>query len=551
MNNIHIDQHKYSLSFCCRKSREFVPLVFLFLCTASFTSDAVNILVFFNKGDIIFGSLTLFCLVVPGYFGISHLLKNKEFLEDYSRTLKTSLRRIFLYMFCIILFPVFNIVFKAAKLFLHPRDSLDKFGLGIDQVKSLFEDSPQLALQLFISFIGKPRLIQILSILWSSLSVAVPNVRSLMLFEKSRIDSNLFSLKRKRGKDKNGFEVNWESRMQSLKSIAKHLAFYTMFVLISFTRAASLALIGCFLRYNAILVYICTFVALKIVFDIAKLTFTPKALEKMYEETPVDMFANAFNILDLSKGSNVIWSYAMFWMTFNVIVLLRIYDQCLTISSDDPILLNLWIAPSLELTNWSEIFIVKKDMHLTLIVILCFLNLLSCLLICLVIKPLSIKREYEVLKMEDENVLKTKLGGGNLKSSDEADEIWSPYSSSNHFESIFQDKRVLGRLSTMTHLKDPWDFVSDYANKLLKETGGKPIDHFQYEDPLQLLLKLMNVFKPTKLADNDPKFLEVFQRCRRHYEFLEEVRREHELTDNVENGQGEKPYFTCHIDLAN
>ena len=114
--------YKHSVFFCCRKLREFVPLVFLFLCTASFMSDAVNILVFFNKGDIIFGSLTLFCLVVPGYFGISHLLKNKEFLEDYDYTLKTSLRRIFLYVFCIVLFPLFNIVFKAAKLFLHPRD---------------------------------------------------------------------------------------------------------------------------------------------------------------------------------------------------------------------------------------------------------------------------------------------------------------------------------------------------------------------------------------------------------------------------------------------
>ena len=501
-------------------------------------SDAVNIFVFFDQGDIIFGSLTLFCLVVPGYFGISHLLKSQQFLDDYHTTrshdqVQVRLRRIVLYLFCIVLFPAFNIVFKASKLFLHPSSSLNDFSLGIDQVKSLFEDSPQLALQLFISFIKRPRLVQILSIFWSSLCVAVPNVRSLMVFENSRIDSSLFSLKRDKGKRQIRFQVNCKSRIKSLKSITKHFAFYLMFVLISFTRAASIATIVCFLRYNAILIYLSTFLALKIVFDIAKLTFRPKALVKISKETPVDMFANAFNILDLTKESSVIWSYAVFWMTFNVIVMVRIYGQCLNISSEDPLFLNLWIAPSMQLANWSELYIVQENIHKSIIITLCFLNMLSCLLICLVIKPLGSKMrpKYDALKTEDiDEVLKTKLGGGRLElSEEEKEKIWSPYSSSNHFESILQDRKESGRLSTMTHLKDPWDFVGDYVLQLLKETGYEPIDHFLYEDSQQLLLKIMKVFKPMDSSENDPRCSEVFQRCRRHYEFLEELNSVHNL----------------------
>ena len=39
------------------------------------------IIYFFNNGDVVFGFLTLFCLLVPGYFGKRHLLKNKEFFQ--------------------------------------------------------------------------------------------------------------------------------------------------------------------------------------------------------------------------------------------------------------------------------------------------------------------------------------------------------------------------------------------------------------------------------------------------------------------------------------
>ena len=120
------------------------------------------------------------------------------------------------------------------------------------------------------------------------------------------------------------------------------------------------------------------------------------------------------------------------------------------------------------------------------------------------------KRGYENVEAEDDEVLKTSLRKGNRIRSDQAKEIWSPYRSANHFESIFQSKRELGGLSTMTHLKDPWDFVSDYANTLLQDRGLLKLNHFQYQDAQQLLLKIMNVLKPEVSTTKEPEISEVF-----------------------------------------
>ena len=64
--------------------KDWLPLPFTLLCIASFISDTYNIVFFFNNGDVVFASLTLFCLLVPGYFGKSHLLENKEFFQQTS-----------------------------------------------------------------------------------------------------------------------------------------------------------------------------------------------------------------------------------------------------------------------------------------------------------------------------------------------------------------------------------------------------------------------------------------------------------------------------------
>ena len=107
-----------------------MPLAILLLCIASFASDTGNIVVFF----VIFASLTLISLVVPGYFGKEHLLKNKDFfLQDHTITILVETT--FLYLFFIILFPVYDISFRATKLFLYPRNSLDLTSLPLGLTK--------------------------------------------------------------------------------------------------------------------------------------------------------------------------------------------------------------------------------------------------------------------------------------------------------------------------------------------------------------------------------------------------------------------------------
>ena len=67
----------------------------------------------------------------------------------------TTMKTTFLYVFCVVTFPIFNVIFKATRLFQVTTCSSDQFALELDQVKSLFEDSPQLALQLYICFKSK------------------------------------------------------------------------------------------------------------------------------------------------------------------------------------------------------------------------------------------------------------------------------------------------------------------------------------------------------------------------------------------------------------
>ena len=109
-------------------------------------------------------------------------------------------------------------------------------------------------------------------------------------------------------------------------------------------------------------------------------------------------------------------------------------------------------------------------------------------------------------------------------SSDDAKDIWRPYNNSDHYESVQQKKSDEEGLSTMTYLMDPWDFVSDCANKMLVDKDMDKIDQFKFGEAKQLLLKIMMVFKP--LIPEDRQFLEVFHRCKTHYEFLEKLEQE-------------------------
>ena len=80
----------------------------------------------------------------------------------------------------------------------------------------------------------------------------------------------------------------------------------------------------------------------------------------------------------------------------------------------------------------------------------------------------------------------------------------------------------------MTQLMDPWDFVSDYVNNLLKkkkkEGVSARIDPFKYEDAQQLLLKIMH--ESVKFMSDDPIFVELFERCKRQYDFLKQLEKE-------------------------
>ena len=74
---------------------------------------------------------------------------------------------------------------------------------------------------------------------------------------------------------------------------------------------------------------------------------------------------------------------------------------------------------------------------------------------------------------------------------------------------------------------DPWDFVSDYANKILQRSSIEKIDQAKYDDAKQLLLIIMKAFKPS-ISNPDPRFLEIFHRCKTQYEFLEKLEQEAE-----------------------
>ena len=200
--------------------------------------------------------------------------------------------------------------FRATRLFRDSNPSNDRFALQLDQVKSFFEDSPQLALQLFIAMNKKPNPVQILAIIGSSLTVALPNLRVLREIKDPKIDLRLFSR-----------DADVQDRLHSFKMLVKYFAFYFAFVLISFVRAASIATICCFWSYNAVLVYLTTFIALRILVELAKLTIDSENLTKICRERRTDIIANAFNILDLTKHSTVIRFYAGFWMIFNVTII--------------------------------------------------------------------------------------------------------------------------------------------------------------------------------------------------------------------------------------
>ena len=501
-------------NFVTRSKRDFLPLFFLAVSIASFTSDAMNITSFYNQDHIIFGSLTLFFLLVPGYFGIRKLMKNEQF-KDPSRTRLTST---LLYIVCIVFFPIFNISFKARKLFVLPTTSLNQLDLQIDQIKALFEDSPQLALQLFFSSKEEPHLFQMLAICWCSVTVAIPNVRFFM--------DNIKKIKVENSKSVTRFYV-------------KYFSFFTVFVLASFSRVASFAIICLFLSYNAIIVYLLTYLAIKITLDIVNIICKCKALEKLLNETQSDIIANTFN-MDVTKGATVIRSYALFWMMFNVATLNTIHYMLLNIKSNQHV--SLWISPSINLTDWSEFYIIKENWQNTILPCLSILNMLSCVLTCFFIKPIrqdNLKKEYFGRNNLDESILKTDMNietKGMILEPEDAEKIWNPYTDRYHFDLVCSTKTSEKKLSTMTLLEDPWSFVTNYLNRTLNSRNEEEVKHYLYKSPKSLLLKIMKTFCPDTADNGDPIASEIFYRCKQHYQFLVNLEQEENEIKMAEMG---------------
>ena len=451
-------------------------------------------------------------------------MKKLDLLE--LKVLERRFRTTIAYVLCIVIFPFFNILFKSIKLFLYESDSLIDLGLEIDQTKALFEDSPQLSLQLFIVFKDdEPFPIQILAIIMSTLCVAVPNTRCFM----DKID---------------------KQRTKNWRYYLKLFGYFFIFVLVAFSRAASIAIICCFFSYNAILLYITTFVGIKVIMDIANIVFVhSKTLKLILRETQADIIANSFNIRDVTKHKRVIRLYAFFWMNFNVAALVTILlltttnnhttavqnitkslqNQTATMPNitED---VHLWISPSIILTNWLDIFIVKQNCHREIIMSLCFLNIISCVLIALFIKPNYEKPPSDISK----EILKTKVIANPPEaiSEKEARKIWKPYKDSNHFDCAIRERK--GKLSTMALLEDPWIFVDDYISKIpdSSQYSLNQIRHSMFTDPKELLLKIMMISHP--VTESNPVVREIFSRCRTHYEFLVSLEQEQRSKANLE-----------------
>merc|ERR1719237_74051 len=74
-------------------------------------------------------------------------------------------------------------------------------------------------------------------------------------------------------------------------------------------------------------------------------------------------------------------------------------------SNASAIPINLWIAPTIQLTDWSEIFISKQGVHVKLSLSLCLLNVFSCIIICvlttMINKHKEKKQEGETYEYDD------------------------------------------------------------------------------------------------------------------------------------------------------
>ena len=438
--------------------------------------------------DQIYGSLTLAVLFLPGFFSIYDINEHQTSLLEWSPSIYLLP---FLYLLYIICFPAVFLVFKVFHIFLHPGNVLEHIATRSDQAKALFEDSPQLALQLYILLCEadrRPRTIQLIAITFTCLNIAIPSVKTYLL-------------------RKNILHINTEAKEYWISHVLKN---YLLFLLIALFRIFSFSFFICLARYNVIFVYGAFFVAIRIFLNIASVleesTGKKGIFHQLQGEGTKSLFLNFFSIHDIRRGKYVMLFYMTIWFIFYLLssIILMVLGSISNVEESQ----TLFFLPTIELVTWSELFIIRHRSLLFLIgVVSISFGVFSYLLFIWKIylkydeeeKPKKEAKEKGMPRLwclqvndsqapiNDENLKEGKVDDKILKS------IWEPYNDRAHFQNFYESETNSKNLKNMTLLVDPWQFAK-FANKFLKEEYRIDIKKFKSDE--DILEKLMRTFNP-------------------------------------------------------
>jgi len=407
--------------------------------------------------DQFYGSLTLVCLFLPGFFSIYDINEDHISLREWSPSVYLLP---FLYLLYIICFPVVFLVFKVFHIFLHPCNVLEHIATRSDQAKALFEDSPQLALQLYILLCEadrRPRTIQLVAITFICLNIAVPSVKTYLL-------------------QKNILHINTEAKEYWIRHVLKN---YLLFLLIALFRIFSFSFFICLVRYNVIFVYGVFFVAIRTFLNIASVleeisTGKHGVFHQLHGEGTKSLFLNFFSIYDIRRGKSVMLFYMTIWFIFYLVSSITLMVLGSISNSEES--QTLFFLPTIEIVTWSDLFIIR---HRSLLFVIGVVSILFgfCSYLLFIWK-IYLKYDEE----EEKKHPQVPINDEDLKVGEIPEEIlrsiWEPYNDRRHFENIYESETKSKNLKNMTLLVDPWQFAK-FANKYLKEDHMIKIKKFK------------------------------------------------------------------------
>jgi len=459
--------------------------------------------------DQIYGSLTLVVLFLPGFFSIYDINEHQTSLLEWSPSVYLLP---FLYLLYIICFPVVFLVFKVLHIFLHPGNVLEHIATRSDQAKALFEDSPQLALQLYILLCEadrRPRTIQLVAITFTCLNIAIPSVKTYLL-------------------RKNILHINTEAKEYWISHVLKN---YLLFLLIALFRIFSFSFFICLVRFNVIFVYGAFFVAIRILLNIASVleesTGKLGVFHQLQGEGTKSLFLNFFSIHDIRRGKSVMLFYMTIWFIFYLVSSITLMVLGSISNSEES--QTLFFLPTIEIVTWSELFIIRHRSLLFVIGVVSILFGVFSYLLFIWKIYLKYDEGEEKIRGKGEEKRVTKLicarledfqlddfqlddfqapiNDEDLKEGKVPEEIlrsiWEPYNDRTHFQNIYESETNSKNLKNMTLLVDPWQFAK-FANKYLKEDHRIDIKKFKSNE--EILEKLMKTFNPANkiaLVDDD------------------------------------------------